>query len=126
MTEADVGEFFTWVPQSYTCGGQGIQVTGWFAYMSVIYTETDTGKRHPSMKIHYLTPHDSPMRMMLPAWLLKGKSPDQICAADIVELMKIVFTKEFRDIPPVPISIPIEKIPPHKREQMREMLRKRF
>ncbi len=125
MTKADISEFWTWIPKSVTCSGQGITASGWFAYMAITYDETDINKHNPNLKVHYLTPADQPMTFALPMWMVKNKSMEQISAMDIKEVLCALFAKTFRDIPDAPISIPIEKIPPHRREAIRQALKNR-
>lgn len=94
-------------------------------FMSVVYAEDDVRKTSPQMQVSYLTPANKPIKFLIPQSFLGDKNIANISAADVVEMMKKLFSAPFREIPPAPTTIPIERLPPHKREQLRRAIRQR-
>lgn len=93
------------------------RVTGWFVY--VILRAGSSGRE---IKFYYLTDMDNPFVFNIPPWFWEKKTVDRITAKDVVNQFIRLMKVPIEVIPPKPLDIPWEKLPPSKRKEIIEKL----
>lgn len=85
-------------------------VHGYFVLVTLMVKGLERGA-----DFHYLTPPGEPFKFSLPPWVFKDVPLDTISPKAVTEaLVKLFATVPFEVVPPVPLDIPLHKIPPSK------------
>lgn len=94
-------------------------VEGHFIYITIWAEKTDV-----KIDTHYLTPPEEPFKFVLPPWFFGDDRVDtispQLVTSKFVELM----ANPVDIIPPAPLDVRWDKIPPHKRKKLAAVKRK--
>jgi hypothetical protein len=70
------------------------------------------------LNYHYLTPRDKPFEFEIPPWFFEKKTIDKVTSKDVVNQFVRLLKEKIDIIPPRPIEIPWNKIPPSKRKKI--------
>lgn len=86
----------------------------------LVFIEIKSDKDGVRFNQHYLTPVDSPMRMEVPPWLFSEEDLGSMSTNKVTEAFTRLMTEtDFSIVPPVPLDIPLHKIPPSKLAKVR-------
>ena len=112
---------WTFLVNSVTLAGAGVTVSGNFVLFEYGLDESaDPRGQEPKFSMHYLTKAEEPVTFELPKWMFQGKvsSLDAVCAKDVEDLLKEIFTDGYDYVPTPPSELPLHKAPPSWRDAM--------
>ena len=85
-------------------------VHGYFVLVTLMTKGMERGS-----DLHYLTPPGEPFKLSLPPWVFRDTPVDTISSKMVTEmLVKLFADAPFEVCPPVPLDLPLHKIPPSK------------
>jgi len=90
-----------------------VSVAGYFA----LCTEMSKGLER-DLRTEPVTPPGLGPVWQIPAWLFGDTGVDEITARTVVARLKEIFKHPFLPIPAMPLDLPIQKIPPSKRDKV--------
>lgn len=91
-----------------------LRVEGYFLYITIVAEKT--GK---DIRVFHLTPMGEPLRFEVPPWFMAGKYPEDITGRQVMESFAKLFSAPFELVPPPPMDVKWEKIPPSRREKLK-------
>jgi hypothetical protein len=108
-----VESFWTLLLSDVRMNAGRYRVRGHFAYVTIRVVE-----RVKRLSFHWLTPEDEPFAFDLPPFLFPGKRFDRIAPQDVTNAFIQLFDRvPVATIPEAPISLPLHKLPPRKRDR---------
>lgn len=96
-----------------------LRVEGYFLYITIVAEKTQK-----DIRVFHLTPMGKPLKFEVPPWFLKGKLPEDITARQIMTAFSELFSAPFELIPPPPMDVRWDKIPPSKRDKIKRAKKK--
>lgn len=118
--EVQAKKFLTFVAEKIVIEGDEQQlprasIGGYFALCTVMAKGLDR-----DIEVENLTPVNNGVLWKLPAWFFENMRVDELTARNVVNKLQEMFKLPFLPIPAKPLDLPLQKIPPSKRDKIVE------